>query len=687
MKFEKLLMVFVLLFFISANLSAEVKTMTGLNLMPVPMKVIQSEGKFRLSDSFKVAVKGKAGDRLYHGVTRSLRRLSKRTGLFFPQDVVTARSKVDTANLIITCKRPGRLVLHENESYRLIVTPERIELTAETDIGAIRGLETILQLVAADSISYFLPAVTIDDAPRFPWRGLLIDAGRHFMPVDVIKRNLDGMAAVKMNVLHWHLTEDQGFRVECKTYPKLHELGSDGFYYTHEQIRDIIAYAADRGIRVVPEFDIPGHTTSWFVGYPELASAPGPYKISRIWGIHDAVMDPTRDETYKFLNKFFKEMAKLFPDEYLHIGGDENNGKHWSANADIQAFMKKHNIPDNRALQSYFNRRVQKILTKYGKKMVGWDEIFQPGIPNDIVIQSWRGRKSLYESAKKGYQGILSNGYYIDLIQPTDYHYLNDPIPASAPLNEQEKKLILGGEATMWSEFVNAETVDSRIWPRTAAIAERLWSPGHVRDVVDMYRRLEIISSRLEDVGLTHEKNYLMMLRRLTNNNDISFLKTLVDVIEPVKIYTRGRQRKYTSYSPLTRVVDAARPDAKTARLFRNWVDSVLIQGTNGNGYAQKVKNYLKTWKDNHTQLSRTIKRSPVLKEIETLSSDLAALADIGLKSFQFLESEQKADSTWVKNSLEVINNARTPRGQTELMIIPALEKLVKRAGDWENIP
>jgi len=347
--------------------------------------------------------------------------------------------------------------------------------------------------------------------------------------------------------------------------------------------------------------------------------------------------------------------------------------------------MNKHNIPDNHSLQSYFNRRVQKILVKYGKKMVGWDEIFHPELPNDIVIQSWRGRESLYESAKKGFQGILSNGYYIDLIQPTDYHYLNDPVPEDAPLIDAEKKFILGGEATMWSEFVNAETVDSRIWPRTAAIAERLWSPGHVKDMDDMYRRLEIISFRLEEVGLTHEKNYVMMLRRLTNNTDISALKTLVDVIEPVKIYTRGQQREYTSYSPLTRVVDAARPDAKTARLFRNLVDSLLVDNGKGNGNLDMVKIYLSHWKNNHAQLRQTIKKSPVLKEIETLSEDLSTMADIGLESFQYLENEHKAESTWIASSLELLEKAKAPRGQTELMVLSAIERLVKMVGNIEN--
>jgi len=684
MKKQFLFFLLSLMIFLS-NAFGEGKKLTGLNMMPMPMQVIQGEGKFNLSDSFKVAVKGKADQRLYRGVTRFLRRLSGRTGLFFPQAVITSRSKIDTANFIITCQRPGKLVLHEDESYQLTVSPKTIELQAETDIGALRGLETLLQLVAADSTGYFLPAVTIRDKPRFPWRGLLIDVGRHFMPVNVIKRNLDGMAAVKMNVLHWHLTEDQGFRIECRTFPKLHQLGSDGWYYTQQQIKEIIAYAADRGIRVVPEFDMPGHTTSWLVGYPELASAPGPYHISRRWGIHDAVMDPTKKGTYKFLAKFFKEMAKLFTDQYVHIGGDENNGKQWNANPAIRRFMKEHDIPDNHALQSYFNRRIQKILAKYGKKMVGWDEIFHPDLPRDIVIQSWRGRQSLYESARKGYQGILSNGYYIDLIQPTDYHYLNDPIPPDAPLNAAQQQLILGGEATMWSEYVTAETIDSRIWPRTAAIAERLWSPGSVRDVNDMYRRLKIINFQLEELGLTHEKNYLMMLRRLTRYDDITALKTLVDVIEPVKIYRRGQQRKYTSHSPMTRVVDAARPDAPVARRFRYAVDSLLNGNQNTNGWFAEVKNYLRRWKNNHAELMATIKKSPVLKEVQPLAEYLAAAAGIGLEACQYFETGQQPDSVWVTNSLEILKQARAPWGQTELMVIAPIEKLVKQVANIKN--
>jgi hexosaminidase len=246
-----------------------------------------------------------------------------------------------------------------------------------------------------------LPAVTIRDQPRFRWRGLLIDVARHYQPIEVLKRNLDAMAAVKLNVFHWHLTENQGFRIESRKFPKLHQMGSDGLYYTQEQAREIVAYAAERGIRVVPEFDMPGHSTAWLVGYPELASLPGPYEIERRAGIFDPTLDPTREEVYKFLDSFMGEMAALFPDAYLHIGGDENEGKQWDRNPQIQAFMKEKGLKDNHALQAYFNQRLLKILQKHKKKMIGWDEILQPDLPRDVVIQSWRGPTALAEAARK----------------------------------------------------------------------------------------------------------------------------------------------------------------------------------------------------------------------------------------------------------------------------------------------
>lgn len=648
-----------------------------LTLLPVPQHIVLQEGKFRLTEDFTATIECPVEQRTYRATTRFLRRLAGRTGLFFPQDYITPESESDTAQLYIRVTRQGVLKLGEDESYSLSVNRERIYLKSETDIGALRGLETLLQLLTADKKGYFFPALTIEDAPRFPWRGLLIDVSRHFMPLEVLKRNIDGLAAVKMNVFHWHLTDDQGFRIECKTFPRLHEMGSDGDYYTQSQVKELIAYADERGIRVVPEFDMPAHTTCWLVGYPELGSAPGTYTIERHWGIKDPTMNPAREPTYQFLDKFLQEMAALFPDDFIHIGGDENNGVHWNANPEIQAFMQKNSIPDNHALQQYFNRRIADILTKYNKKMVGWDEILHPGLPKNIVIQSWRGQESLIESAQQGYQGLLSNGYYIDLIQPAEYHYLNDPIPKDSPLTAKQRKNILGGEATSWGELVTYETIDSRIWPRTAAIAERLWSPGEVRDVADMYRRLEVISIQLEELRLTHIKNYEMMLRRLCSDRNIEALKAFVDVVQPVKNYDRHFQGvTYTSYSPYTRVVDAARPESMTAREFHLAVERYLSYFRESD--RTEIVQTLVMWKEHHHQLKPYFRQSPVLREIETMSTDLAAIAKIGLEAVNFIAGGNKGPERWVKRSLRKLEAAQEPRGQAELVIVKPIETLVQ---------
>ncbi len=644
-------------------------------LMPLPQEINETGSSFRLDKNFDISISGNPADRLFPAATRMLRRLSGRTGLFFPQDFITKESFSDTSEMIIEVERPGKIELGQDESYSLNISGDKIKLSAPTDLGAMHGLQTLFNFVQADYAGYYFPGVEIKDAPRFPWRGLMIDAARHFMPVDMVKRNLDGMAAVKMNVLHWHLSDNQGFRIESKSFPKLHELGSDGFYYSQAQIKDVIKYANDRGIRVYPEFDVPGHSTPFLVAYPELAAAPGPYTIDRNWGILDPTLDPTKEYTYEFLDTLFGEMSQLFPDEYFHIGGDEVNGVQWNANEDIQNYMKENNIEDNYSLQTIFTSRVNELLTKHGKKMVGWDEILQPGTPKNIVIQSWRGPQYLVEAAKKGYRGMLSNGYYIDLIQPAKFHYLNDPIPDSTDLTEEERENILGGEATMWAELVTPENVDSRIWPRTAAIAERFWSPQEVRDVNDMYKRMERISFLLEDYGLEHQKNYAMMLRRLTNNNDIEALKTFTDVIEPVKIYTRHRQGvKYTSYSPYTRAADAARPESITANRFEKLVDKYL------NGEKENlptIEKYLNTWSGNYSDLEETIKKSPILKEVSPMSKNLRDISEAALDAINYLEEGKPADEEWLSSKIKLLEEAKEPYGQAELAVVNPIEKLI----------
>lgn len=666
----------IFLFIIFLFLSVTAQTFEN-NLMPMPKSIEIKKGNFYINKDFSIAVKGNFHDRIFRAATNALRRLDARTGLFFQQDFITKLNNPEFASLIITCEKPADVKLGTDESYELIIDSLTIRINSKTDIGAMYGLETLLQLLSVNENGYYFPALIIKDEPQFKWRGLMIDACRHFMPVDVIKRNLDAMLAVKMNVFHWHLSEDQGFRVESKVFPELHKLGSDGLFYSQAQIKEIIEYANERGIRVIPEFDIPGHATSWFVAFPELASAPGPYKVERKWGIFNPTFNPTSEKTYEFFEKFLSEMCQLFNDEYFHIGGDENNGVQWNANEEIQKFMKDNKIKDSHQLQAYFNNRILKILTKNGKKMIGWDEILHDDMPKNIVIQSWRGKESLIESAKKGYMVILSNGFYIDLVQPTSFHYKNEIIEDESQLLPNERKLILGGEATMWAELVTAETIDSRIWPRTAAIAERMWSPKSVNDVDDMYRRLNRIEFLLEEHGLLHLKNYEMMLRRLTNNNDIEPLKTLVNIVEPLELYQRHSQGvTYLQHSPYTRIPDAARPDSKEARLFEKQVNHYLSMGKEE--CSNKIKRMLKTWNQNHEKILELIKLSPILREIEPLSSNLAELSNVGLEAIHMIEKGIKPDIKWIDKANSIIEMSKKPYAQVELKVVEPIEKLVK---------
>ena len=644
-------------------------------LMPMPQQVTWGSQRFNLDQSFHVVLSDQPDTRAHKAVSRFLRRFNDRTHLMTRIDPARKSGDVQGVSLDINYQRVGNLLPGEDESYELNVTGDRVTLTAITDLGVIYGLETFLQLVSSDSQGYYIPGVSIKDRPRFPWRGLLIDVCRHWSPIEVIKRNIDGMCMVKMNVLHLHLTEDQGFRIESKKRPKLHLMGSNGDFYTQEQMREIIRYASDRGIRVVPEFDIPGHASSWMPGYPELASGPGPHQIERKFGVFDPTIDPTKKGTYKLLDCFLGEMADLFPDPYMHIGGDENNGKQWDKNPRIQEFMRKHGIKDNHALQNHFNKKVMAILKKHGKKTIGWDEILQPGLPQDAVIQSWRGKEGLKEAATKGYQVILSNGYYIDLSQPTWQHYANDPLPASLGLTTDQQRMVLGGEATMWAELVTPETIDSRIWPRTAAIAERLWSDASVNDVMDMYQRLETVSIRLEEVGLTHIRNRDVMLRRLAPGRDIESLAKLVAVVEPLKEYKRHAQGiPYSTDLPFSRLPDIAVPDAPTARKFRLLCEQLVMK--RDLSVKPELKAMLQSWVENHEKLRTTANGIPALTNWIKMSEELTKISSLGLECLDFMDRRQVITDEWTKQAALSIQDARKPYDEAELMVVDAINML-----------
>jgi hexosaminidase len=583
------------------------------------------------------------------------------------------------AALVVSVDGPGKAVqaVDEDESYALEVTPAGARLRAATVVGAIRGLETLQQLVQSDMNGYFVPGVSIRDTPRFRWRGLMIDCARHFIPVDVLKHTLDGMAAVKLNVFHWHLSEDQGFRIESKAFPKLAGLGSDGLFYTQDQSREIVAYARDRGIRVVPEFDMPGHTGAWFVGYPDLASGPGPFHIEREFGVFNPVMDPTRESTYEFLDTFIGEMGAIFPDQFLHIGGDENNGVQWKANPRIQDFMREHSLKDTAGLQNYFNRRLLQLLEKHGKQMIGWDEILTPGLPKGVVIQSWRGFDSLAAGAKQGYSGVLSAGYYLNMKNSAEAHYGIDPLPEASDLNPEQQARILGGEACMWTEQAGPQTIDSRIWPRTAAIAERLWSRRSVDSVDDMYRRLAVESLRLEAFGLTHISHEEGALRRLAGVQRIAPLQVLASVLEPVTFDDQAAQQHPNQLTPLNQIADALPPDPPSRHDFENLMRAYLQNPATRTQEKAELVADLNTWIAAGPGILQLIAGSPQLARTRGRAHQLSELGALGLEAISYLSSGLPAGSGWRSGKLAILSEAEKPQALVRFTVIKPLRDLV----------
>ncbi len=642
-------------------------------LMPVPASVTFDGGGLPIDARFAVAFDGARDPMLARAVERMLLRLTRLTGLPIVREG-------GTVALTIRCTRPADPVPSavEDESYLLKVTPSGATLTAPTPYGVLHGLETFIQLIEQGPAGYVVRGATILDKPRFPWRGLLIDVCRHWIPPEVIKRNLDAMAAVKLNVLHWHLSEDQGFRVESRLYPLLHQKGSDGLYYTQDQVRDIVRYAADRGIRVVPEFDMPGHTGSWLVGYPWLSSGQGPFEIGRTWGVYDPVIDPTNEKVYTFVDRLIGEMAALFPDAYFHIGGDEVNGRQWDASPAVVAYRKQRGMKTNEDLQAYFNTRVSAMLARRGKIMVGWDEILHKDLPKNTVIHSWRGQKALTDAAAQGYKGILSNGYYLDYIWPAAQHYAVDPVgKEAAGLPEEARKRILGGEACMWAEWVTPETIDSRIWPRTAAIAERYWSPANVTDVADMYRRLRRVSRQLDATGVTDRSGYTAMLDRLANYGPTDALRNIVDLVEPVKNYNRGRRTKFTSQMALNRIVDVARPESDEARAFGQAVDALLADPSKP-ATREPVVTALRRWQASAREV-QPVMGAPLLQEAAPLVQSVAALSGFGLRAVEALEKKWRLALT--AEETDTMTRAAAPVADVLLMTAPHVKRLVEAAG------
>ena len=645
-------------------------------LMPMPASVTRAAGSLAIDASFAVEARGYSDARLNRAMQRLVARVSRQTGI---------EIRGGKTVLWIDCGAggPEYPTLGESEAYRMDVSPDSARITAATVTGAMRGMETFAEWIDLGSNGFEARAVHIEDQPRLAWRGLMLDVSRHWLPIPVVLRNLDAMAAVKLNVFHWHLSDDQGFRVESRRFPKLQDLGSDGHFYTQAEVRSVVEYARDRGIRVIPEFDMPGHTTSWFVGYPELASAPGPYQIERKWGVFQPTMDPSREQTYAFIDELVGEMAALFPDPYFHIGGDEVDATQWNQSSAIQGWAARNGLKDAQAIQAYFNRRVEEIVAKHGKTMMGWDEVFDTALPHQAVIQSWRGQASLADASRAGYRGVLSFGYYLDHLQPAGFHYGIDPLEGAArDLNAEQKARILGGEACMWSEYVDPETIDSRVWPIAAAIAERLWSQATVTNVDSMYERMESVSRMLDWVGLKQRVNYEPMLERLAGESSADSLRILADASEALGIEGRRDARHYTSLVDLNRFVDAVPPESERVRRMELAARKVRASPHESPGQIADLRATFAAWAENDSRLQPA-------GELAPLSRNLSVLGSTGLRILEYLQSGSEPSDGWIERQLAALGEMEKPVAEVKLAgvrpIRILLEAMAGQSGSGGN--
>ncbi len=405
-------------------------------------------------------------------------------------------------------REPGAV----DESYHLRILSDHWELSAKTRSGLFRGQQTVLQLLAAEGDS--IPCGEIDDWPDFPWRGMLLDCGRHFMPLAKIKETLDQLALHKFNVLHWHLTEDQGWRLEVPGYPLLTEVAAwrkepngqrYGGFYTSDQVKEVVAYAAERFITVVPEIELPGHSQAALAAYPELSCTGSPLAVQTQWGIFKDVYCAGNDQTFRFLEDVLKHTMDLFPSRYIHIGGDECPKDRWRACSRCQDRMVQHGLADESELQSWFIRRIEKFLIANDRRLIGWDEILEGGLAPEATVQSWRGIRGAIAAARQGHDAIVSptSHCYFDYdVATLDLRqvYTFDPRPQK--LNDQESQHILGGEMNLWSEYIPPERLQNMLFPRLLAMAECLWTNSQTRNFPEFLQRMRPHLQQLKAAGL-----------------------------------------------------------------------------------------------------------------------------------------------------------------------------------------
>jgi hexosaminidase len=588
---------------------ADAQRTAVISVIPQPVSLVKGAGYFTLpASAVIIAPKNEEVKRM---ATDLAAKLSKGINKITVKEGAAVQPKSITL-LLVNDKSIRK------DGYRLKITTAGVSLSANEPSGIFYGMQTLLQLfpqvveskadVMVDD-KWVLPAVTIEDHPRFGWRGLMLDVSRHFFTVAQVKDYIDQMVKYKFNLLHLHLTDDQGWRIEIKSLPKLTGVGAwrvertgtfgtlskpqpgeaatYGGFYTHEDIKEIVKYAADRFVNILPEIDVPGHSLAAIAAYPELSCTPGEYYVSpgdrfMIWpgggqhfyGLIDNTLCPANEKVYEFMEKIFTEVAQLFPFEYIHMGGDETARNFWEKTDAIKAMMQKENLKNLDEVQSYFVKRMEKIINSKGKKMIGWDEILDGGLAPNAAVMSWRGMKGGIEAARQGHEVVMSptDFAYIDYMQgdaaiePPVYATLRlkkayqfDPLPEGI-----DASLVKGGQANLWTEQVyNTRHLQYMTWPRGFAIAEALWSPKEKRDWNDFARRTERHFERLTAAEVKYAPSIYDPIVDVSKKDTATILIKLSTEIEGLSIHysfdNSFPDRYYPQYSvPLTVPKDAA---------------------------------------------------------------------------------------------------------------------------------
>ncbi|MCD6115672.1 family 20 glycosylhydrolase [bacterium] len=529
---------FIMFFMCSENRSGN----SLLSIVPVPKSIKILSGKFIISDKFKIM--SESDDPGVKYVSDFLENYISRARSAKVPVMGSEEEKENTLILRINKQEEKSLGA---EGYELKITPGKIIIRANKPAGLFYGVQTILQLLPAEIWSLNtskkigtmeLPCIIIKDAPRYKYRGMHLDVGRHFFPVSFIKRYIDYIAMHKMNVFHWHLTEDQGWRIEIKKYPKLTSVGawrketmigrlSDrpyrydhkryGGFYTQDQIREIVKYAKERFITVIPEIEMPGHSVAALAAYPEFSCTGGPFEVKTRWGVSKDIYCAGKDETFRFLEDILTEVMDLFPSKYIHIGGDEAPKDRWKKCPDCQKRINEEGLKNEHELQSYFITRIEKFLNKHGRKIIGWDEILEGGLAPNAAVMSWRGISGGIAAARTGHDVIMTptEYCYFDYYQaprsmePTAIGglttlkkvYSFNPVPEDSLIVDQ-RKYVIGGQGNVWTEFIGTpEYAEYMFFPRMCALAEVLWTPKDKRDWNGFKKRMDKQYKRLYEMG------------------------------------------------------------------------------------------------------------------------------------------------------------------------------------------